>query len=112
MRFLVTPQNMALSLTNDYLFGFFNSVPQDRIALCVYLLLRRLSGQSQSECLNVNIQPETRSVKSISGNTKQAGDPQCWKVIDVEDTVHVTFIQQLWNIPCLWEVPETARWNM
>eukprot|EP00439_Symbiodinium_sp_Y106_P076035 s899_g15.t1 len=92
--FLNTPWHVALTLKNDDLVGVFNSVPQVRIAQAVGMLLFRLQEVSFSTRLTVNISPNRRQIKSISGATKKAGDSRLWKLIDVEDiptVVQVSF---------------------
>ena len=92
--FLNTPLHVPLTLTTDDLVGFFNSVPQVRIAEAVDMLLFRFQQCSQSSRLMVNVNPACRQIKSISGTTKRAGDPRWWKSIDIQDVpaiVQVSF---------------------
>ena len=92
--FIQTGQHVQLALTNDDLVGFFNSVPQVRIAEAVDLLLFRFQQVSFSSRLMVNISPAFRQIKSISGSTKRAGEPRWWKptdIQDVPDVVQVSF---------------------
>ena len=87
--FIQTPQHVQLALANDDLVGFFNSVPQVRIAEAVELLLFRFQQVSFSSRLMVNISPAFRQIKSISGATKRAGGPRWWKSIDIQDVPDV-----------------------
>ena len=92
--FIQTGQHVQLALTNDDLVGFFNSVPQVRIAEAVDLLLFRFQQVSFSSRLMANISPAFRQIKSISGSTKRAGEPRWWKstdIQDVPDVVQVSF---------------------
>ena len=63
--FLSTLLHVPLSLTNDDLVGFFNCVPQVRIAEAVDMLLFRFQQVSQSSRLMVNISPACRQIKSV-----------------------------------------------
>ena len=87
--FIQTPQHVQLALTNDDLAGFFNSVPQVRIAEAVSMLLSCFQQVSYSSRLMVNISPAFRQMKSISGSTKRAGEPRRWKSIDIQDVPDV-----------------------
>ena len=87
--FIHTPQHVQSALTNDDLAGFFNSVPQVRIAEAVDLLLFRFQQVSFSSRLIVNISPAFGQIKSISGSTKRAGEPGWWKSIDIQDVPDV-----------------------
>ena len=69
--FLNTPWHVTLTLTNDDLVGFFNSVPQVRIAQAVDMLLFCFQQVSHSFRIKVNINSACRLIKSISFRSYQ-----------------------------------------
>ena len=88
--FIHTPQHVQSALTNDDLAGFFNSVPQVRIAEAVRLVAVFDFNRSLFLLdLMVNISPAFGQIKSISGSTKRAGEPGWWKSIDIQDVPDV-----------------------
>ena len=84
-----TPDDVTLTLTNDDLVGFFNSVPQARILQSVQVLLSRFSQLSECSHITVCISRGRRDIKSVAGRTQMAGDPKWWKQLELADIPHI-----------------------